>query len=150
MHQACNKPFMCVIQLNPQDCPMRQVDLKYSLFIYKGNEAQGGKGYIIPGHSHGYIASKLQSCGFKTKPTDSSICALPTSLPSLMTHYLHRDRDGPATPVAMMTCTPSDVALETGPFIIYCACRGQRLAPIGGSKMTEWTQDHLVHHVCAL
>ena len=89
MHQACNKPFMCVIQFNPQDCPMRQVDLKYSLFIHKGNEAQRGKGYIIPGHSHGHIASKLQSCGFKTKPTNSSICALPTSLPTLMTHSIY-------------------------------------------------------------
>ena len=67
---------------------MRQVDLKYSLFIYKGNEAQRGKGYIIPGHSHGYTASKLQSCGFKPKPTDSSIFALPISLPSLMTQSL--------------------------------------------------------------
>lgn len=147
----CGKPVMCVIWFNPRDRPMRQVDLKYSLSTYKENEAQRGKGYLTEGLIHDYITSKLQSCGFNpSQPTLASVLSPHTCLSWWLSLYFHRDRGGPAIPVAMMTCRPSDVALETGPLITYCACWGQRMTPIGGSKMTEWTRYHLVHHLCAL
>lgn len=92
-------------------------------------------GYLIQGDGQGYIASKLQSCGFKPRQTDSSVCALPTSLPFLRALHLYPHRDGsdPAVIVAIMTYRPSDITLDTGPLIIYPT------APIHirGSKMTE-------------
>ena len=100
------------------------------------------------------MVTQLVSCRVvDSNPSPLTLASLLSPYPYLpwwLSLYLHRDRDGPAPPVVMMTCTHSDVALQTGPLIIYHACRGQRLAPIAGSKMTEWTQNHLVHHLCAL
>ena len=139
-----DKPVMCVIWFNPQDRPMRQVDLKYSLSTCKDNKAQRSKGYPTEGLIHDHITSNLQSCGFNpSQPTLTSVLSPHTCLSWWLSLYFHGDRGGPATPVTMVTCRPSDVALETGPLITYCACWGQRMTPIGGSEMTEWIRYHL-------
>lgn len=54
-----------------------------------------------------------------SKPTLESVFFLFPTLLDGSIFYLHRDRSGPAMTLAIMTCRPTDIALETGSLLAY-------------------------------